>query len=80
MGSGSRGRPAVRRPCLIRPLCYPRQASHISHRLPNLKKDLAIFDELPPKVCGAFEFCHASWLDEEVFARLAARNLALRVR
>ena len=48
---------------------------------PNLKKDLALFDafldELPPKVRAAFEFRHASWLDEEVFARLAARNLAL---
>ncbi len=50
---------------------------------PNLKKDLATFDafldELPPKVCAAFEFRHASWLDEEIFARLAARNLALCV-
>ena len=50
---------------------------------PNLKKDLALFDafldELPPKVCAAFEFRHASWLDEEVFERLAARNLALCV-
>jgi uncharacterized protein YecE (DUF72 family) len=50
---------------------------------PNLKKDLALFDaflaELPPKVAGAFEFRHTSWLDEEVFGRLAARNLALCV-
>jgi uncharacterized protein YecE (DUF72 family) len=50
---------------------------------PNLKKDLATFDaflaELPPKVCAAFEFRHESWLDEEVFSRLAARNLALCV-
>jgi len=48
---------------------------------PNLKKDVAVFDaflgELPPKVCAAFEFRHASWLDEEIFSRLAARNLAL---
>ena len=45
--------------------------------------DLALFDafldELPPKVCAAFEFRHMSWLDEEIFARLAARNLALCV-
>ena len=27
--------------------------------------------------CAAFEFRHASWLDEEVYARLQARNLAL---
>jgi uncharacterized protein YecE (DUF72 family) len=48
---------------------------------PNLKKDTAVFDaflaELPPKVCAAFEFRHASWLDDEIFERLAARNLAL---
>src|SRR3977135_1206978 len=50
---------------------------------PNLKKDLALFDAFldtpPPKGCAAFEFRHASWLDEEIFARLAARNLALGV-
>jgi uncharacterized protein YecE (DUF72 family) len=50
---------------------------------PNLKKDLALFDQfladLPPRVCAAFEFRHTSWLDEDVFARLAARNLALCV-
>ena len=50
---------------------------------PNLKKDLATFDgflaDLPPKVCAAFEFRHASWLDDAIFARLAARNLALCV-
>jgi uncharacterized protein YecE (DUF72 family) len=50
---------------------------------PNLKKDLPLFDafltELPSKVCAAFEFRHASWLDDEVFERLAARNLALCV-
>src|SRR5262249_6820341 len=50
---------------------------------PNMKKDLAVFDaflgELPPKICGAFEFRHASWFDEDVFPRLAARHLALCV-
>ena len=49
---------------------------------PNLKKDLATFDAfleaLPPKVCAAFEFRHASWLDEEIFARLAARTRCAR--
>jgi uncharacterized protein YecE (DUF72 family) len=48
---------------------------------PNFKKDLAALDEflevLPPRVCGAFEFRHDSWLDEEVYARLRNRNLAL---
>jgi uncharacterized protein YecE (DUF72 family) len=50
---------------------------------PNLKKDLALFDAfldmLPPRVCAAFEFRHTSWLDEEIYARLRARNLALCV-
>jgi uncharacterized protein YecE (DUF72 family) len=50
---------------------------------PQFKKDLAIFDaflaDLPPKACAAFEFRHASWLDEEICGRLAARNLALCV-
>jgi uncharacterized protein YecE (DUF72 family) len=50
---------------------------------PNLKKDLTLFDAFletfPPRVCAAFEFRHASWLDEEIYARLRARNLALCV-
>src|SRR6185437_9957317 len=50
---------------------------------PSAKKDLALFDafldELPPKAPAAFEFRHASWLDDEVFDRLQARNLALCV-
>lgn len=48
---------------------------------PNLKKDLTLFDAFleafPPRVCAAFEFRHASWFDQEVYARLRARNLAL---
>ena len=48
---------------------------------PNFKKDLAVFDafldDLPPKVCAAFEFRHPSWLDAEVCDRLAKRDLAL---
>jgi uncharacterized protein YecE (DUF72 family) len=50
---------------------------------PSARKDLALFDafleELPPRVCAAFEFRHQSWLDEEVFERLASRGLALCV-
>ena len=50
---------------------------------PYLKKDVALFDAFldpfPPGVCAAFEFRHASWLDEEIYARLRARNLALCV-
>src|SRR5436190_6683484 len=50
---------------------------------PNLKKDLPLLDaflsELPPKVPGAFEFRNVSWLEDDVFERLAKRNLALCV-
>jgi uncharacterized protein YecE (DUF72 family) len=50
---------------------------------PNLKKDTGLLDQfladLPPRVCAAFEFRHTSWLDDDVFARLAGRNLALCV-
>jgi uncharacterized protein YecE (DUF72 family) len=50
---------------------------------PNLKKDLPRLDaflaDVPRRACAAFEFRHQSWLDEEVFERLAARNLALCV-
>ena len=50
---------------------------------PNLKKDLALFDAFldtfPPKVCAAFEFRHVSWLEDDVYARLRARNFALCV-
>ena len=48
---------------------------------PSLKRDLPLFDafleDLPPRVCGAFEFRHESWLDDDVYSRLSARNLAL---
>jgi uncharacterized protein YecE (DUF72 family) len=48
---------------------------------PYFRKDLGVLDaflaELPAGVCAAFEFRHASWLDEEVYARLQAQNLAL---
>jgi uncharacterized protein YecE (DUF72 family) len=48
---------------------------------PNLKKDVGLLEQfledLPPRVRAAFEFRHPSWLDDEVFERLKARNLAL---
>jgi uncharacterized protein YecE (DUF72 family) len=50
---------------------------------PNLKKDLALFDafldELPRKAAAAFEFRNDSWLTDDVFERLSARNFALCV-
>jgi uncharacterized protein YecE (DUF72 family) len=50
---------------------------------PNLKKDLPLLEaflaELPSRVCAAFEFRHPSWLDDDVFQKLAGRNIALCV-
>ena len=39
----------------------------------------AFLDTLPPKHCAAFEFRHGSWLNDEVYGRFRARNLALCV-
>ena len=48
---------------------------------PAFKKDVALFDaflaDLPPGARAAFEFRHASWLDDAVYERLRSRNLAL---
>jgi uncharacterized protein YecE (DUF72 family) len=50
---------------------------------PFLKKDIALLDAfletLPQGVRGAFEFRHSTWLDDAVYERLKARNLALCV-
>jgi uncharacterized protein YecE (DUF72 family) len=50
---------------------------------PNLRLDLDRFDRflewLPAGVPAAFEFRNASWLCEDVYTRLRARNLALCV-
>ncbi len=50
---------------------------------PNLPKDIERLDRflalLPAGTRAAFEFRHASWLDEEVFACLRARDVALCV-
>ena len=48
---------------------------------PNFKKDLGLLKEflalLPPKTTAAFEFRNASWLEDDVFEALRARNIAL---
>jgi uncharacterized protein YecE (DUF72 family) len=47
---------------------------------PNFKKDanvLSAFLRELPTIRGAFEFRHSSWLDEEIFALLHERNIAL---
>jgi uncharacterized protein YecE (DUF72 family) len=50
---------------------------------PFFRKDLAVLDAFlegfPAGTRAAFEFRHASWLSDEVFERLKARNLALCV-
>jgi uncharacterized protein YecE (DUF72 family) len=73
----------VRAFCEVASELGPRLGALLFQLPPNLKKDLAVFDEflevLPPRVCAAFEFRHESWLDDEVYARLRAHNLALCV-
>jgi uncharacterized protein YecE (DUF72 family) len=48
---------------------------------PAFKRDLQTFDaflaDMPPGARAAFEFRHASWFDDEVYARLRDRGLAL---
>jgi len=50
---------------------------------PFFRKDLTVLDAFlagfPAGTAAAFEFRHASWLSDEVFERLKARNLALCV-
>jgi uncharacterized protein YecE (DUF72 family) len=59
----------------------PQMAALLFQLPPNFKKDLPLLKEflslLPPKTTAAFEFRNASWLDEEVFDALRARNIAL---
>jgi uncharacterized protein YecE (DUF72 family) len=72
---------AVRGFCELGASLGPRLATLLFQTPPNLKCDLAVFDAfldaLPPKVPAPFEFRNASWLDEAVYGRLRARNLAL---
>jgi uncharacterized protein YecE (DUF72 family) len=48
---------------------------------PAFKKDTTLLGEflkeVPPGMRAAFEFRHASWFDEEVFALLNTKNIAL---
>lgn len=50
---------------------------------PYLKQDLALLDgfldAFPAGTRAAFEFRHPSWMNDEVFTRLRAKNLALCV-
>ncbi|HYU79033.1 MAG TPA: DUF72 domain-containing protein [Vicinamibacterales bacterium] len=73
----------VRGFCEVASELGPRLGALLFQLPPNFKKDLAVFDAfldvLPPRLCAAFEFRHDSWLDDDVYARLSARNLALCV-
>ena len=59
----------------------PQLAALLFQLPPNFKKDLPLLTEflslLPPKTKAAFEFRNASWLDDEVYAALKSRNIAL---
>jgi uncharacterized protein YecE (DUF72 family) len=59
----------------------PQMAALLFQLPPNFKKDLGLLNEfltlLPPKTTAAFEFRNASWLEDDVFEALRARNIAL---
>lgn len=59
----------------------PRLGTVLVQLGPAFKADLprlqAFIDELPPGLRVAFEFRHASWWDDDVYAMLEARNLSL---
>ena len=59
----------------------PQMAALLFQLPPNFKKDAGLLREflslLPPKTTAAFEFRNASWLDDEVYDLLRARNIAL---
>jgi uncharacterized protein YecE (DUF72 family) len=75
--------PLVESFCLVANTLGDKLGALLFQLPPNLKKDLALLDaflaDLPRKARAAFEFRHVSWLDEDVFGRLAARNYALCV-
>ena len=59
----------------------PQMAALLFQLPPNFKKDVGLLKEflalLPPKTTAAFEFRNASWLEDDVFDALRARNIAL---
>ena len=61
----------------------PQLAALLFQLPPNFKKDLPLLSEflslLPPETKAAFEFRNASWLVDEVYDALKARNIALCV-
>ena len=59
----------------------PQMAALLFQLPPNFKKDVPLLSEflalLPPRTTAALEFRHASWLEDDVFDALRARNVAL---
>jgi uncharacterized protein YecE (DUF72 family) len=59
----------------------PQLAALLFQLPPNFKKDLVVLNEflslLPPKTTAAFEFRNESWLVDDVYDALRARNIAL---
>ncbi len=72
---------AVGRFCEVAAALGDKRGALLFQLPPFLRKDLALLDAflpmLPDGTPAAFEFRHASWFDDEVQARLQARNLAL---
>lgn len=72
---------AVRRFCELAGMLGPKQGPLLFQLPPYFRKDLAVLDaflaSFPRGVRAAFEFRHASWLEEEVYARLRDAGLAL---
>ncbi len=69
--------------CTIAATLGPKLGALLFQLPPTFKKDAAVLraflELLPEGTRAAFEFRHASWLDEEIFEILRARNLALCV-
>ncbi len=59
----------------------PKQGPLLFQLPPNFKKDMGrlahLLEQLPATVRAAIEFRNASWFDEEVYAALRARGVAL---
>ena len=59
----------------------PQLAALLFQLPPNFKKDVGLLNEflslLPPKTTAAFEFRNESWLADDVYDALRARNIAL---
>jgi uncharacterized protein YecE (DUF72 family) len=74
---------AVERFCAVAAALGEKRGALLFQLPPFLRKDLALLDAFLPMLSegapAAFELRHASWFDDDVHARLAARNLALCV-